>query len=138
MASATLRSEPPTPPPTALTPNKEQREPVKLEKPILPKLSPVPEQTGNSDLLPLELLIALKRQPQENVSSPKSKDLTSSRGAVSKLKRPDSIWKHPRRSRLQHIIEAPPCVCGSGKDISFLYDNSSAQDGQAQQRRVII
>jgi len=36
---------------------------------------------------------------------------------------PANMWNHSRRrARLRHLTDQPPCVCGAGRDISFLYD----------------
>jgi len=150
MASLAIRSETSTPTNSAAVSTSrsyrgDQREPKDT---VLPKISPLPEQKqGNksgtistnysNDYLPLELLVALKRQPQDESLSRKSKESTP-RGALSKVKRPDSVWQYTnRRSRLQHMVEAPPCVCGSGKDISFLYDNSLTEEEHKMQPKKV-
>ena len=151
MASVAVRSEPPTPPPTALsaasrTYREERRDTLKHAQSLLPPISPLSDQTqGNrsgahaegNDFLPMELLVALKRKPQESFPTGRNQASMSPRGDVSKVKRPDSVWQYSsRRSRLKHIVDAPPCVCGSGKDISFLYDKSSPEEPKVEAKKV--
>lgn len=91
----------------------------------------------SSDFLPSELLIALKRQenPPEfpplggtklpsRYLSPKNPPPRSAGETVRPpIKPPANLWSYPhRREKLKHLINAPPCVCGAGRDISFLYD----------------
>ena len=150
MASLAVRSdEAPTPTNSAVSTKRLSRGDQKeIKNAVLPKISSLPDQKQgdksgsisgcyNNDYLPLELLVALKRQPQDECSPRKSKESTP-RGALSKVKRPDSMWQYSnRRGRLQHMVEAPPCVCGSGKDISFLYDNSLPETAKVQTNKVI-
>ncbi|XP_065647540.1 axonemal dynein light chain domain-containing protein 1 isoform X3 [Hydra vulgaris] len=35
----------------------------------------------------------------------------------------DNVWNHEKsRAKIKHLIEQPFCICGAGKDISFLVD----------------
>eukprot|EP00003_Mantamonas_plastica_P022296 TRINITY_DN375_c0_g1_i1.p1 TRINITY_DN375_c0_g1~~TRINITY_DN375_c0_g1_i1.p1 ORF type:complete len:548 (-),score=120.34 TRINITY_DN375_c0_g1_i1:993-2636(-) len=37
--------------------------------------------------------------------------------------RPANVWfSESGRNRLQHLLDNPPCTCGAGEDVSFLYD----------------
>ena len=37
--------------------------------------------------------------------------------------RPDSVWNFAgQRAKFHHLTTAPPCICGVGRDVSFLYD----------------
>ena len=101
--------------------------------------------------IPQDLLLSLKRQ-QERTLNPLSpprgaakfpprhgKFNTKSHSSRAKQpvgsgvnilnKPPANVWNYPqRRARLRHLTEAPPCVCGAGRDISFLYDSPSLEE----------
>ena len=105
---------------------------------------PSPSAITN-DLLPQDLLLSLKRQqgralnplspprgatkfpPRHNLNiSPQtfSQNKPQASGTNVLNRPPANVWNYPhRRTRLKHLTEAPPCVCGAGKDISFLYDS---------------
>ena len=117
---------------------------------------PSPNSAVTNDLLPQDLLLSLKRQqgralnplspprgatkfPPRYVGSfspaPQSKPPPPGPvgpGTNTLNRPPANVWNYPhRRTRLRHLTEAPPCVCGAGRDISFLYDSTSAeQEGE--------
>lgn len=90
-----------------------------------------------NDFLPSELLFALKRHDNSTVTggqlytprkgsrlslSPRTESQLSERFKA--VKTPAKLWGYAsRRGRLKHLTNAPPCICGAGKDISFLYDS---------------
>lgn len=98
------------------------------------KRSEAQPTSNTNNFLPSELLLALKRQDNTRPSTPP-------RGRGTKFSSPSSspressvgfrtpgppapMWHFPgRRERLRHLTDAPPCVCGAGRDISFLYDS---------------
>ena len=58
--------------------------------------------------------------------SPQSKPPPVGPGTNIMNRAPANVWNYPcRRTRLRHLTEAPPCVCGAGRDISFLYDSAT-------------
>ena len=99
-----------------------------------------------NDFLPQALLLSLKRHgggringnslsppkggtqlpvPGRCVPSPQAPSVQKNVTNLS-TKPPANVWNHPnRRAKLKHLIDAPPCICGAGKDISFLYDVST-------------
>lgn len=102
--------------------------------------------TGN-DFLPPDLLFALKRQDNTSMGpspprgrksiKPLSPSTTPRSGQARTIRPPAQVWGHPnRRERFKHLTDAPPCICGSGKDISFLYD--SAPKDKKQETKVVI
>lgn len=117
---------------------------------------PSPNSAVTNDLLPQDLLLSLKRQqgralnplspprgatkfPPRHVGSfslaPQSKLPPGPVGpGTNTLNRPPAnLWNYPhRRTRLRHLTEAPPCVCGAGRDISFLYDSASVEQEVAR------
>lgn len=123
---------------------------------LLPYIDPKSEAQPSpsavtNDLLPQELLLSLKRQqgralnplspprgatkfPPRHVGnfSPQSKPPPVGPGTNIVNRPPANVWNYPhRRTRLRHLTEAPPCVCGAGRDISFLYDSASPeQEGE--------
>ena len=118
---------------------------------------PSPSSAVTNDLLPQDLLLSLKRQqgralnplsppprgatkfPPRHVGnlSPQSKPPPVGPGTNIANRPPANVWNYPhRRTRLRHLTEAPPCVCGAGRDISFLYDSASLeqQEGERAER----
>lgn len=97
------------------------------------------EATGTkgvtNDFIPPDLLLSLKRFTGSDQTPPikGSTTLPSSRRNPTLppnnkqppvlVRRPDSMWNYPnRRRKFKHLTNNTPCVCGAGKDISFLYD----------------
>ena len=120
---------------------------------LLPYIDPKSEAQPSpsavtNDLLPQDLLLSLKRQqgralnplspprgatkfPSRHVGnfSPQSKPPPVGPGTNIVNRPPANVWNYPhRRTRLRHLTEAPPCVCGAGRDISFLYDSASPEN----------
>ncbi len=97
----------------------------------------------HSDFLPADLLFTLKRQENRSLqATPSGSSKTTSPGGaklsfqtissglrgVKPPKPPAKLWYYSnRRDRLKHLTDAHPCICGAGRDISFLYDNQSAE-----------
>ncbi|PAA74893.1 hypothetical protein BOX15_Mlig006576g2, partial [Macrostomum lignano] len=80
-----------------------------------------PGQAPN-DYLPDEVIFSLT-QPPDFVGA----DLPSSVARPRALPKPSNVWNYPkRREKLKHLTDSTICVCGAGKDISFLYDAPSA------------
>ena len=121
---------------------------------LLPYIDPKSEAQPSpsaitNDLLPQDLLLSLKRQqgralnplspPRGATKFPLRHSLNLSPQTFSQIKPqpsganilnrpPANVWNYPhRRTRLKHLTEAPPCVCGAGKDISFLYDTATVE-----------
>ncbi len=95
-----------------------------------------------NDFLPSDLLFSLKRMDNTGIqSTPRARTPLSSAspqstpsgggtggGAARMLRAPANVWNSPRnRGKLKHLTDAPPCVCGAGRDISFLYDSAPAE-----------
>lgn len=100
-----------------------------------------------NDFLPSDLLFSLKRMDNTGIQStprartpisPASPRSTPSGGGVGSggsggggartLRAPANVWNSPRnRGKLKHLTDAPPCVCGAGRDISFLYDSAPTE-----------
>ena len=120
---------------------------------LLPYIDPKSEAQPSpsavtNDLLPQDLLLSLKRQqgralnplspprgatklPLRHVGnfSLQSKPPPVGPGTNIVNRPPANVWNYPhRRTRLRHLTEAPPCVCGAGRDISFLYDSASPEN----------
>ncbi|XP_014776298.1 axonemal dynein light chain domain-containing protein 1 [Octopus bimaculoides] len=92
-------------------------------KEILPALGTLPK-TENY-YLPQEIVFALSKldqSPHESSSKP-PKDVHAIKNLTgSTRKRPDNVWHYKRREKFKHLTDNTVCICGSGKDISFLYD----------------
>ena len=100
---------------------------------ITPKTGDNPSLTMN-DFLPLELLLSLKHQKQEASPSGGWTKFHPGGGAV---RPPAGMWSHAnRRDRLKHLVDAPPCICGSGRDISFLYDTVHSKEKTLETKKV--
>lgn len=86
-----------------------------------------------NNFLPSDLLLTLKRQdmtggqlytPSKGTRlslSPREPQMSTKLRGV---KAPARLWGYAsRRGKLKHLTNAPPCICGAGNDISFLYDS---------------
>ena len=94
------------------------------------------EAQPSSDFLPPDLLLTLKRQ-ENNEIHPGSMILPQYGAGKDTKHAPASLWNHSsRRNRLKHLTNSPPCVCGAGKDISFLYD-SYTEDEKQKKKKVL-
>ena len=144
MATSALSELPPPPPPTSdaldiystppSTPHKELDD--SSNKCLLPFIDSStsrgeaqPASVGN-DFLPTDLLFALKRQDKpvtqqhRGATPPREPQSTGVHG----IKAPAKMWGYSsRRGRLKHLTKAPPCICGAGRDISFLYDSPPSE-----------
>ncbi|XP_032220070.1 axonemal dynein light chain domain-containing protein 1 [Nematostella vectensis] len=86
--------------------------------------------TAGSDFIPMDILNSLTQIPapptREQLGPPsKHKKLRpiEQNGSSPARHRPANVWNYPKgREKLKHLVEQPPCLCGAGKDISFLYD----------------
>ncbi|KAL5483818.1 hypothetical protein EMCRGX_G020233 [Ephydatia muelleri] len=100
--------------------------------------SPVPAGSlPAADCLPQELLLSLKRQRGADPAL-KGKSLALASRAPSptapSTHPPANVWHYPKRwRRLKHLTDHTPCVCGAGRDISFLYDSETAHDDDTEQ-----
>ena len=154
MSGLAVASEPPPPPPPTCDPPHKNAtgNPGNTESQcLLPYIDPansgslmsvVKSETHpiftTNDFLPSDLLLALKRQ--DNINSPCVGTKFPSPSSKSH-KPPANMWNYQsRRNRLKHLTDAPPCVCGAGRDISFLYDYASngRQDDSDKVRVIII
>ncbi|EDO47152.1 predicted protein, partial [Nematostella vectensis] len=81
-----------------------------------------------SDFIPMDILNSLTQIPapptREQLGPPsKHKKLRPIEQVILTGHRPANVWNYPKgREKLKHLVEQPPCLCGAGKDISFLYD----------------
>lgn len=84
--------------------------------------------TGMNDFIPEDILNSLTQHPvppsrEQLGPSSKHKKLKPLEITPPARRRPANVWNFPRgREKLKHLAEQPPCVCGAGRDISFLYD----------------
>lgn len=82
------------------------------------------------DCLPQEVMLVLNSTGSTAAEPP----TTTSRGNVSSRRarpgtslppkpRTDNLWYFSKqRDRWKHLLQSPVCMCGAGKDISFLYE----------------
>ena len=144
---------------TALMPRQSQPTATNCLFPYIdPKSEAQPSPSAvTNNLLPQDLLLSLKRQqgralnplspprgatklpPRHGNFSPQSQSqpqLKQPAGANIANRPPANAWNYPhRRTRLRHLTEAPPCVCGAGRDISFLYDLKSLEQERERASR---
>ncbi|KAJ7337274.1 Axonemal dynein light chain domain-containing protein 1 [Desmophyllum pertusum] len=84
--------------------------------------------TGMNDFIPDDILNSLTHNPlppsREQLGPPsKHKKLKPLEITPPARRRPANVWNFPKgREKFKHLTEQPPCVCGAGRDISFLYD----------------
>lgn len=147
---------PPPPPPTSDPPPSTSRN----KKCLLPLIespntgtmvsvvkSEAQPSSTNNNFLPTDLLLALQRQDNVNLQTPRQGTRPTSLyqyggesdegGSQKSIKGPARLWSNStRRNRLKHLTNAPPCICGAGKDISFLYD-SVPKERKTATRKVI-
>ncbi|XP_064649134.1 axonemal dynein light chain domain-containing protein 1-like isoform X2 [Lineus longissimus] len=87
------------------------------------KSKPLPTSL-QSDFIPQDVLMSLTMPapPAEQLGPPsRYRNLNTSSGPVKK--RASNVWNYRgQREKLKHLTENTICVCGAGKDISFLYD----------------
>ncbi|XP_065068274.1 axonemal dynein light chain domain-containing protein 1-like isoform X3 [Rhopilema esculentum] len=81
----------------------------------------------NNDFLPAEILANLTSQYDaiEDLGPQGNGRLKRGRGfpKVYPKRPPDNLWNHAKtREKFKHLTDQPPCTCGAGRDISFLYD----------------
>lgn len=146
MASVVARPDPLSAVSKASKANPSDRSGEAKKKCLLPHINPSHEgnlvtlrtdahsSSVTNSFLPVELLLSLKRHDQEVQGSPPGGTKIPSqspgeRGIRGVKPPPASVWTHAnRRGKLKHLVKAPPCVCGAGKDISFLYDTVSSRE----------
>ncbi|CAG5119634.1 unnamed protein product [Candidula unifasciata] len=91
---------------------------VSIEKPKQQSIS------AQNDFIPKDILFALT-QPMctKETFGPsfRRKELNAISADVGRPP-PASVWNYKRRNRFKHLLDNTPCICGAGKDISFLYD----------------
>ena len=133
-----------------VVPHRPSTQPTANSNCLLPNIDPKSEAQPSpsaitNDLLPQDLLLSLKRQqgralnplspprgatkypPRHGKLSPQLKQQSTGTNILNRP--PANVWNYPhRRTRLRHLTEAPPCVCGAGKDISFLYDSVTLEE----------
>lgn len=152
MATSALSELPPPPPPTSdaldiystppRTPYKELDD--SINKCLLPFIESSTSRGGEfqpatmtNDFLPTDLLFALKRQDksvaQHRGATPPREP--QSAGVNHGIKAPAKLWGYSsRRGRLKHLTKEPPCICGAGRDISFLYDSPPSERRKVTKR----
>lgn len=96
-----------------------------------------------NDFLPSDLLLALKRQdsagdqlytPRKGTRLSFSPRESQANAKLRSVKAPARLWGYAsRRGRLKHLTNAPPCICGAGRDISFLYDSPVEREVNTKQ-----
>lgn len=83
---------------------------------------------GINDFIPDDILNSLTQNPtppsREQLGPPtKHKKLKPLEITPPARRRPANVWNFPKgREKFKHLTQQPPCVCGAGRDISFLYD----------------
>ncbi|KAL3870210.1 hypothetical protein ACJMK2_038289, partial [Sinanodonta woodiana] len=86
------------------------------------KSKPLPTSL-QSDFIPEDVLFALT-QPTEirdKLGPPnRARNLAVSDAPARKV--PANVWNFKRREKFKHLTEDSICICGAGRDISFLYD----------------
>ncbi|XP_067017246.1 axonemal dynein light chain domain-containing protein 1-like isoform X2 [Acropora muricata] len=88
--------------------------------------------TGMNDFIPDDILNSLTQRPvppsREQLGPPsKHKKLKPLEVTPPAHRRPANVWNFPNgREKLKHLADQPPCLCGAGRDISFLYDAGSS------------
>ncbi|XP_052091533.1 axonemal dynein light chain domain-containing protein 1-like isoform X3 [Mytilus californianus] len=76
-----------------------------------------------SDFIPEDVLFALTQPPPvKDQLGPPSRTRNLNTSISYPRPPPNGVWNHKRRERFKHLTENPPCICGAGQDISFLYD----------------
>lgn len=96
-----------------------------------------------NDFIPPDLLLSLKRFTGSDQTPPSKGNATlppsrrnptlpsNNKPSPVLVKRPDNMWNYPnRRRKFKHLTSNTPCVCGAGKDISFLYDSQVDGDDE--------
>ncbi|XP_065918337.1 axonemal dynein light chain domain-containing protein 1-like isoform X2 [Dysidea avara] len=93
-----------------------------------------------NDFIPSDLLLSLKRFTGSDLSTPpkgatalppsrKNPTLPPTNTSPMPVRRPANMWNFPnRRRKFKHLTGNTPCICGAGKDISFLYDIQGEED----------
>ncbi|XP_052789465.1 axonemal dynein light chain domain-containing protein 1-like isoform X3 [Mya arenaria] len=88
----------------------------------LDKTKPLPTSL-QSDFLPEDVLFALTQPPSSrDTLGPLSKYRSLNTSSSKARPPPANVWNSQRREKFKHLTENTTCTCGSGKDISFLYD----------------
>ncbi|XP_055896858.1 axonemal dynein light chain domain-containing protein 1-like isoform X1 [Biomphalaria glabrata] len=86
------------------------------------KSKPLPTSL-QSDFLPEDILLALTHPPPvKDKLGPVTLTRSLNTSNAQTRPAPANVWNHKRRDRFKHLVENTPCLCGAGKDISFLYD----------------
>ncbi|XP_074655207.1 axonemal dynein light chain domain-containing protein 1-like [Tubulanus polymorphus] len=94
-----------------------------LKQQDLDTTKPLPTSL-QSDFIPEDVLKALTQPTTRGeILGPPSRYRNLATTNVASRKPPANVWSHPkRRERFKHLTENTVCICGAGKDISFLYD----------------
>lgn len=88
----------------------------------LPNIGISAEDSKECDYVPKEVLFALTRVPSPKLAEPSKKQADLEALIVPGRKRSGNVWYHKRREKLKHLTDDTICICGAGRDISFLYD----------------
>ncbi|KAL5011861.1 hypothetical protein ScPMuIL_010412 [Solemya velum] len=89
---------------------------------VLDNTMPLPT-SNQSDFLPEDVLFALTQAvPARDVLGPISRTRNLNTSTTQVRKNPSNVWSYKRKERFKHLTENIPCICGAGRDISFLYD----------------
>ncbi|KAK6195039.1 hypothetical protein SNE40_000555 [Patella caerulea] len=89
---------------------------------MIDRTKPLPTSL-QSDFLPEDILFVLTQPPPAKDKlgpAPKLRNLNTT--SVQSRPAPANVWNHKRREKFKHLTENTTCVCGAGRDISFLYD----------------
>ncbi|ESP04990.1 hypothetical protein LOTGIDRAFT_109702, partial [Lottia gigantea] len=93
---------------------------IRNSKNQVDKNKPLPTSLQN-DFLPDDVLFALTQPPPPRDKlgpAPKLRNLNTSTSRPI----PSNVWNYKRRDKFKHLTNSTTCICGAGKDISFLYD----------------
>lgn len=99
--------------------------------------------TGMNDFIPEDILNSLTQRPvlssREQLGPPsKHKKLKPLEATPPARRRPANVWNFPMgREKFKHLADQPPCMCGAGRDISFLYDATSPERADSSGKPVI-
>ena len=107
----------------ALVATEDKQLPVlKSSNNVIDKSQPLPTSLM-SDFIPEDVLFALTQPPPvKDQLGPPSRTRNLNTSTAYPRPPPNGVWNHKRRERFKHLTENPPCICGAGQDISFLYD----------------
>ncbi|PVD21951.1 hypothetical protein C0Q70_17754 [Pomacea canaliculata] len=89
---------------------------------VVDRTKPLPTSL-QSDFIPEDILFALTQPPPaRDKLGPPTRYRNLNTSLVPARPPAANVWSHKRREQFQHLMESTTCICGAGRDISFLYD----------------